>query len=36
MMKYKVYISQVWSYTAEIEVDSRAEAEDYDRWFVEV
>ena len=26
-MKYKVYISQVWSYTKEIEATSRAEAD---------
>lgn len=26
-MKYKVYISQVYSYTTEIEADSRAEAD---------
>ena len=27
-MKYKVYISQVWSYTKVIEADSRAEADE--------
>ena len=27
MMKYKVYISQVWTYTKEIEAGSRAEAD---------
>lgn len=27
-MKYRVYISQVWSYTKEIEVGSRAEADE--------
>lgn len=27
-MKYRVYISQVWSYTAEIEAGSRAEADE--------
>jgi hypothetical protein len=27
-MKYRVYISQVWSFTKEIEADSRAEADE--------
>lgn len=27
-MKYKVYISQVWTYTAEVEADSRADADE--------
>ena len=27
-MRYKVYISQVWNYSTEIEADSREEADD--------
>ena len=27
-MKYKVYISQVWSYTKEIDANSRTEADE--------
>ena len=26
-MRYKVYISQVWTYTTEVEADSRADAD---------
>jgi len=27
-MRYKVYISQVWTYTTEVEAETRAEADD--------
>lgn len=34
-MKYKVYISQVWTYTTEIEADSKEQAQDIAEYIAE-